>query len=177
VGVAGLLTGGGISWYIPRIGFCGDQIINAEVVLADGRVVNANRDENADLWRALKGASAGNFGIVMRFDVRAIPDDGLWAGMLLSEATSERSADHVAAMKQFTDHSEEFPDSSYIVLWNYEPNQFKDVIITTFLANTKGVENPPELKQLCDIPTIARDLKQTNLHDFALSMDQPQGMQ
>ncbi|KAK8139408.1 hypothetical protein PG984_002788 [Apiospora sp. TS-2023a] len=176
VGVAGLLTGGGISWYIPRIGFCCDQVVNAEVVLADGRVVDANADENADLWRALKGASGGNFGIVTRFDVRALPNEGLWAGMLLSEANSQNSADHVAAMKKFTDDSERFPDSSYIVLWNYEPSQFKDVIITTFLANTKGVENPPELKKLCDIPTIVKDLKQTNLHDFACSMDQPMGM-
>ncbi|KAK7952757.1 uncharacterized protein PG986_008485 [Apiospora aurea] len=169
VGVAGLLTGGGISWYIPRVGFCGDQLVNVEVVLADGRIVNANADENADLFRALKGASAGNFGIVTRFDVRALPNDGLWAGMLLSEATPERSADHVAAMKGFTDDSERFPDSSYIVLWNYEPSRFKDIVITTFLANTKGVENPPELTQLCDIPTMARDLKQTNLHGFALN--------
>ncbi|KAK8041772.1 hypothetical protein PG993_006295 [Apiospora rasikravindrae] len=75
---------------------------------------------------------------ISRFDVRALPYDGLWAGMLLSEATPERSADHVAAMKRFTDDSERFPDSSYVVLWNYEPSQFKDVIITTFLANTQG---------------------------------------
>ncbi|KAK8048223.1 hypothetical protein PG994_009953 [Apiospora phragmitis] len=174
--VAGLLTGVGISWYIPRVGFCGDQLVKAEVVLADGRVVHANQNnEHADLWRALEGASAGNFGIVTRFDVRALSDDGLWGGMLLSEATAERSADHVATMRRFTDDSERFPDSSYIVLWNYEPSRFRDIVITSFLANTKGVENPPELKQLCDIPTIARDLKQTNMHDFALAMDQPQG--
>lgn len=177
VGVAGLLTGGGISWYIPRVGFSCDQIVNAEVVLADGRVINANKDENSDLWRALKGASAGNFGIVTRFDVIAIPYEGLWAGMLLSEASKERTTDHIATMKKFADNSEQFPNSSYIVLWNYEPTQFKDIIITTFAANTKGIENPPELKQLTDIPTIVKDMKQTNPHDFALTMEQPYGYQ
>lgn len=50
VGVAGFLTGGGISWYIPRVGFGCDQLLRAEVVLADGRVVVASRDnEHADL--------------------------------------------------------------------------------------------------------------------------------
>lgn len=177
VGVAGLLTGGGISWYIPRVGFCCDQIVNMEVVLADGRVVNANKDENSDLWRVLKGGSGGNFGIVTRFDLVAIPFDGLWAGMLISEVTDKNTSDHVAAMKKFTDDSHLFRDSSYIVLWHYEPTIFKKVVITSFAANTKGVENPPELKQLTDIPTIVRDMKHTTLHEHALTMEQPYGYQ
>lgn len=97
--------------------------------------------------------------------------------MLVSEASPARTADHIAAMRAFTDASERSPDSSYIVLWNYEPTVFKDTVITSFVANTKGIENPPELRQLCGIPTIARDMKQTNLHDFACSMDQPTGYQ
>lgn len=173
VGVAGLLTGGGISWYIPRVGFCCDQIINAEVVLADGSVVNANAHENEDLWRALKGVNASNFGIVTRFDLKTLPWDGLWAGMLVSEASPENSAKHVAAMRDFVEGSEELPDSSYIVLWNYEPTTFKDIVITSFAANTKGVESPPELAQLLDIPAIVQDMKQTTLHDFACTMEQP----
>lgn len=175
VGVAGLLTGGGISWYVPRVGFCCDQIVNVEVVLADGSVINANEHENEDLWRALKGASAGNFGIVTRFDIKTLPWDGLWAGMLLSEALPENSAKHVAAMKKFADTSEEFPDNSYIVLWNYEPTTFKDIVLTSFVANTKGVEDSPGLAQLLDVPTIVKDIKQTTLHDFACTMEQPYG--
>lgn len=146
-------------------------------MLADGRVINANAGENHDLWQALKGASAGNFGIVTRFDVKILPHDGLWAGMLVSEETAERTRDHIAAMKHFTDDVEKFPDSSYIVLWNHEPTMFKRTVITSFVANTKGVEDPLELKELCDIPAIIKDTKQTNYTDFALSMDQPYGYQ
>lgn len=101
------------------MGFCCDQIVNVEVVLAEGRIVNANKDENSDLWRALKGASAGNFGVATRFDIKTLPYDGLWAGMLVSEASPENTKLHVATMKRFADDSEKFPDSSYIVLWNY----------------------------------------------------------
>lgn len=177
VGVAGLLTGGGISWYIPRVGFCCDQIVSMEVVLADGRVINVNKDENSDLWRALKGASGGNFGIVTRFNLAALPFDGLWAGMLTSEATVQNSTDHIAAIQNFTNGLHKFHDSSYFVFWHYEPSVFKNLVITTFVANTKGIESPPELKQLCDIPTIVRDIKHTTLHEHALTMEQPYGFQ
>ncbi|KAI4600337.1 hypothetical protein KJ359_000691 [Pestalotiopsis sp. 9143b] len=176
VGAGGLLTGGGISWYIPRVGFCCDQLVNAEVVLADGSIINANAKEHADLWRSLKGASAGNFGVVTRLDVRILPYDGLWAGMLVSEASPERTADHVAAIRDLVDGSEASPDSSYIVLWHHEPTVFKDIVITSFAANTKGIENPPELKSLLEIPAIVRDMKQTNLLDFAVAMEQPYGL-
>ena len=45
------------------------QALEFEVVLADGRIVNANVDENGELWEALKGSS-GNLGFVTRFDMR-----------------------------------------------------------------------------------------------------------
>ena len=43
--------------------------MNFEVVLADGRIVNANKDEHSDLWKSLKGGS-GNFGLITRIDQR-----------------------------------------------------------------------------------------------------------
>lgn len=169
VGVAGFLTGGGISWQIPRVGFGCDQIVNMEVVLANGRVVNANKNENNDLWRSLKGASGGNFGIVTRFDLQSEPDQGFWGGILTSKFNEKNTADHIAAISQFTEESYKNTNSSYINLFHYEPTHFKNIMITSFLANTKGSENPPEFKQLCDIPTIDRDLKFTTPHDHSVS--------
>ncbi|KAK4442555.1 putative oxidoreductase [Podospora aff. communis PSN243] len=69
VGVGGLTLGGGISFFSPRYGWACDSVVNFEVVLADGAVVNANEDENRDLLVALRGGS-GNFGIVTRVDMR-----------------------------------------------------------------------------------------------------------
>lgn len=159
------------------MGFACDQILNMEVVLADGRVVNANKDENSDLWLALKGGSGGNFGIVTRFDLTALPYDGMWGGMLISEVNDENTSAHIGAMKRFIDDSYKFPNSSYLVLWHYEPTVFKKVVITSFVANTKGIENPPELKQLCDIPTIVRHMGHTTPYEHALTMEQPYGYQ
>ncbi|KAI1761292.1 FAD-binding domain-containing protein [Hypoxylon sp. FL1150] len=71
--VAGPRTGwagkiGGIPLFYSRHGFVCDNIVNFEVVLASGDIVNANEENHADLWRALRGGG-NNFGIVTRFDM------------------------------------------------------------------------------------------------------------
>lgn len=54
-GVGGLALTGGLSFFSSREGFICDNVVNFEVVLASGKVVNANAKENTDLWRALRG--------------------------------------------------------------------------------------------------------------------------
>lgn len=56
-----------------------DNILNYEVVLALGEQASANRDENADLWRALRGGG-NNFGIVVQYDMRTFPQGRFWSG-------------------------------------------------------------------------------------------------
>ena len=55
VGVGGLLLGGGVSFLSAQFGFACDNVLNYEVVLADGSIVNANATSNTDLFWALKG--------------------------------------------------------------------------------------------------------------------------
>ncbi|KAI1503595.1 FAD binding domain-containing protein [Biscogniauxia marginata] len=72
VGVGRFLLGGGNSFFTGRMGFGCDSVVNFEVVLANGTIVNANSTANMDLWQGLKGGTS-NFGIVTRFDIEAIP--------------------------------------------------------------------------------------------------------
>ncbi len=67
VGVGGLATAGGIGWLARQYGLTIDHLKSVEMVLADGLVVRASDDENANLFWAVRGAGA-NFGIVISFE-------------------------------------------------------------------------------------------------------------
>lgn len=68
-----------MSFFSPRFGFVCSNVIEYEVVLADGSVVNASATSHPDLWRALKGGT-NNFCVVSRFNVRAFPSSKVWSG-------------------------------------------------------------------------------------------------
>ena len=82
VAVAGYTLGGGVSWYARQHGLAAHHLRAVELVLADGRLVRADAEHEADLFWAVKGGG-GSFGVVtaLEFDLLPIPD--VYAGMLL----------------------------------------------------------------------------------------------
>jgi FAD/FMN-containing dehydrogenase len=71
-GAAGLTVGGGFGYLTRRFGWTSDTVTAMEVVTAEGRVVRASEDENADLFWGLRGGG-GNFGVVTGFEYALYP--------------------------------------------------------------------------------------------------------
>jgi FAD/FMN-containing dehydrogenase len=103
-GVAGLTLGGGTGYLTRKHGMTIDNLLEADVVLADGSFVTASRHQHADLFWALRGGG-GNFGVVTSFLFQAHPVSTVYAGPIFWEATHAR-----AVMRAFRTFLAEAPE-------------------------------------------------------------------
>ena len=88
-GIAGLTLGGGTGYLTRKYGLTVDNLLEANLVLADGRFVTASATENPDLFWAIRGGG-GNFGIVTSFLFRGCPVNQVFAGPMLWEMEHAR---------------------------------------------------------------------------------------
>jgi FAD/FMN-containing dehydrogenase len=96
VGLGGLTLGGGVGYLVRKHGLTIDDLLAAEIVTADGRLLRADAEQHADLFWALRGGG-GNFGVATRFDYRLQPVETVTGGMLILPATPEIVASFVEA--------------------------------------------------------------------------------
>jgi FAD/FMN-containing dehydrogenase len=78
-GIAGLTLGGGFGWLSNKYGMTVDNLLSVDIVTADGQLLRASVDENADLFWGVRGGS-GNFGVVTAFEYRLHPEGPMIVG-------------------------------------------------------------------------------------------------
>ncbi|KAI1499515.1 FAD-binding domain-containing protein [Biscogniauxia marginata] len=166
VGVGGLLIGGGCSLYLFRQGLACDSVHSFEVVLADGGIVTASSDENADLFEALKGGGS-NFGIVTRFNMVAFRTSPIWSASLVHPESVGQV--HLSTLKKWIDNVETYQDSSVMLFWSYRP-ALKQTIINTSLSDVSGTASPPIFNDFLAIPgAINSTVMTTDMSTVALN--------
>ena len=104
-GISGLTLGGGHGYLTRQFGLTIDNLLEADVVLADGRMVTASAAENPDLFWALRGGG-GNFGIVTSFLFKAHPVKNVYGGPIFWDI-----ADAARVMRAYRDFLPTAPET------------------------------------------------------------------
>ncbi|KAH9435357.1 hypothetical protein MCOR02_004301 [Pyricularia oryzae] len=89
VGVGGAVLNCGTSFFSPRYGFICDMVEDFEVVLANGSIVHANKQDNKSLWKALRGGG-NNFGVVTAITFRTFPQGRFWGGQIFHDISTRK---------------------------------------------------------------------------------------
>jgi len=100
VGVIGYTLGGGLGWLARRYGLAANSVVAGELVTADGRRVRADRDNEPDLFWAVRGGG-GSFGIVTALEFALYPVTEVYAGILFFPF--ERAAEILKAWRSWAD--------------------------------------------------------------------------
>lgn len=149
-----------MSFHSSSQGWACDSVTNFEVVLADGSIVNANANENSDLWRSLKGGS-GNFGFVTRIDQRVVEQTQMWGG--ISTYDYEVRDDLFNAYLKFVENMSEDTASQNILSTQYSPEGFTMI---TVLSNIDAVENATAFDDYLAIETTSSTLRVGEVADL-----------
>ncbi|KAL3482140.1 hypothetical protein BJX99DRAFT_268527 [Aspergillus californicus] len=171
VGVGGFLLGGGNSFHAARIGLACDNIENYEVVLASGRIVDANIETNVDLFKALKGGS-NNFGIVTKYEIKAIDNAHLWGGIVVYDNST--TDQQIPALVKFIDNIENDPYASWIGLWQFNSTTGQTTISSP-LDYTKPVAHPDAFNDFYQIPNISDSTRYATLYNLTSELQQAGG--
>ncbi|MBN6056810.1 FAD-binding protein [Nonomuraea sp. RK-328] len=113
IGVAGYTLGGGAGWLSRQYGYAADALVRAELVTAAGEPVAADRDENPDLFWALRGGG-GNFGVVTALEFRLYPVREVYAGMTVHSV--ERAAATLARYREWAPAAPDELNTSIILM-------------------------------------------------------------
>lgn len=155
VGVGGAVLGCGTSFFSPRYGFICDVAESFQVVLANGDIVDANAEENPDLWKALRGGG-NNFGVVTAITLKTFPQGPFWGGQTFHDLSTRKQ--HFAAHARLASSHPYDPYAHYInnlVLSNATRSWFIGSSLQYTKSDPAPAVEPTIFKPFLDIPQQA----------------------
>ncbi|KAI1737526.1 FAD-binding domain-containing protein [Xylaria scruposa] len=171
VGVGGSTLGDGWGWMSNEVGFSCDNVVQYEVVLADGKIVTATNATNPDLFRALKG-SGSNLGIVTEFVYRTLPMSKIWTAEIVW-SFAELGVQHLlSAAYNFARNP--FQDRKASLLYSFSYNPLYGVSYLTQCVYTAPVPVvPPAFVELVSLPgqMLQSNISVTTLPEFSLKFN------
>jgi hypothetical protein len=133
VGVAGGYTqGGGHSALSTNFGLSADNVLEWEVVTADGCLLTASRSENSDLYWALSGGGGGTYGVVVSMTTKAHPDTTVGGATLLFLSSTTTSDNFYAAIDKFHTLLPAMVDAGSMVVYYFTNSFFEIAPITVY---------------------------------------------
>ncbi len=156
VGVGGLTVGGGVS------AFTCDSVVNFELILASGAVINANETHNADLLHALHGES-NNFGVVTRIDLQTHEQGDIWGGVVNYSFDTINELLIAAFDLALASPYDEYASLTMSITYAAGGNNG----VSNTLYYTKPVEYPDSFRPFTDIPSVSDTLRTANFSSFA----------
>src|SRR6202047_236850 len=105
-GIAGLTLGGGLGWLMGKHGLSCDNLLSADLVTAEGKVLTVRPDQHPELFWGLRGGG-GNFGVVTSFEYRVHPVGPVLAGMVLHPMAKAREV-----LRFYRDYARNCPDEA-----------------------------------------------------------------
>ncbi|SPQ23479.1 2c53db8c-179d-421c-a153-33655fda40b0 [Thermothielavioides terrestris] len=175
VGVGGSSLGGGFGFFAPKVGFACDNVVQFEVVLANGNIVTASPRTNPNLWRALRGGG-NNFGIVTEFTFKTFPLGPMWAGEAYFSASALEA--QTQTLYSFTANTNYDLNAGLTV--NYAFTPASGPLLTNTYAYAQPVVNPPIFQPFATMAgQLLNNTSVTTLADFSVAQakESPNGFQ
>ncbi|KAF4435962.1 FAD binding domain-containing [Fusarium acutatum] len=172
VGVGGFILSaifvGGLSYFTAQAGWSIDNMVSFDIVLSSGELITADHCSYPDLYKAVRGGGAHNFGIVTNFTMKLYEYNGFWGGL------------NVVSEVQFDDFFREYDlyskrlleDGKAHMIVDFFRQENGDIAALQWQGYPEPLENPPVFRGFREIPSLHNSLRLDDYSNLTVEMQE-----